>query len=113
MRRQIGEAWYPRVRATVRGRDPDGASIFFRDRTVVLAVTLGTGGEVKALSVLRSSSVDFVDAIAVAAVREAQPFPNPPRALFEERDEVRIPFAFTIYPAERGGAVRWRAPIGR
>lgn len=111
MRREIGDVWYPRVRAVVRGRDPEGSAIFYRERTVVLAVTLGASGEVRALSVLRSSDVDFVDAIAVASVREAQPFANPPRAMFEGAEEVRIPFAFTIYPADRGGALRWRAPL--
>jgi TonB family protein len=77
---------------------------------VVLAVTLDASGELRDLSVVRSSAVDFVDRIAMASVREAQPFPNPPQGLFEGQERARIPFAFTIYPAERRPALRWRPP---
>ncbi len=110
MRRAIGAAWYPRVRESVEARDPDGSALFYRERTVVLGVTLGEAGDVKALSLEESSKLDFVDALALAAVRQAGPFPNPPRAMFEGRGEVRIPFAFTIYPADRRGTLRWRPP---
>ncbi len=113
MRRAIGEVWYPRVRTVARQRDPEGTSVFFRPRTVVLAVTLDAAGRVKTLSVLESSTVDFLDEVAIAAVREAQPFPNPPHAMFERDGEARVPFAFTVFPAERGGTVRWRPPIDR
>jgi len=113
MRREIGEEWYPRVRDAVRGRDPEGESFFYRERTVVLGIAVAPSGDVKGLSVLESSKIPFVDEIAIASVREAQPFPNPPRAMFEEGAEVRVPFAFTIYPAEGRGAVRWRAPSQR
>jgi TonB family protein len=111
MRREIGDEWYPRVRAAVRDRDPSGGSFFYRERTVVLSLALDPSGELKDVSVLRSSTLPFVDEIAIASVRQAQPFPNPPRAMFEEGAPVRVPFAFTIYPAEGRGVLRWRPPF--
>ncbi len=111
MRGEIGDEWYPRVRAAIDARDPHGESFFYKERTVVLGIALAPSGEVKALSVLQSSTIPFLDEIAMASVREAQPFPNAPRAMFEDGPEVRVPFSFTVYPASGGGAVRWRAPV--
>jgi TonB family protein len=109
MRSEIGQAWYPRVRDAVRERDPDGSLYLYKERTVVLGLTIDTGGNVKDLSVMQSSSIDFFDRVAVASVRAAQPFPNPPRGMFHSDEQVRIPFFFTMYP--RGGqALFWRAP---
>jgi TonB family protein len=112
MRQGIGQQWYPRVREAVRERDPDGASFLYKERTVVLGLTIDTEGNVKDLSVLESSSVDFFDRVAVASVRAAQPFPNPPLGMFRSEGEVRIPFFFTMYPSDRA-ALFWRAPTQR
>jgi TonB family protein len=109
MRSEIGQAWYPRVRDAVRERDPDGTLYLYKERTVVLGLTIDTVGNVKDLSVLRSSSIEFFDRVALASVRAAQPFPNPPQGMFRSDDEVRIPFFFTMYP--RGGqSLFWRPP---
>lgn len=113
MRNAIAEFWYPGVEKAIRERDPEGRDVFFRERTVVLHLTLGPAGELRALRVAESSEVDFVDAVAVSAVRAAQPFANPPRALFGPGGEARVPFAFTVFPFERRGVVRWRPPVGR
>jgi TonB family protein len=108
MRQGIGQHWYPRVRDAVRERDPDGSVFLYKERTVVLGLTIDTEGNVKDLSVLRSSSIDFFDRVAVASVRAAQPFPNPPPGMFRSEPEVRIPFFFTMYP--HGASLFWRAP---
>jgi TonB family protein len=113
MRRAIGEVWYPSVEAAIRERDPEGTGFFYRERTVVLYLTLGTSGELRRLSVAESSQIPFVDEVAVEAVRKAQPFSNPPRAMFGPEGEARVPFAFTVLPFERRGVVRWRAPVAR
>ncbi len=110
MRSEIGQQWYPRVRDAQRERDPDGSLFFYRERTVVLGLTLDTDGNVKDLSVMQSSSVDFFDRVAVSSVRAAQPFPNPPRGMFHSEGEVRIPFSFTMYPGSGRAALFWRAP---
>ena len=110
MRRAIGAAWYPRVRESVEARDPDGSALFYRERTVVLGVTLGEAGDVKALSLEESSQARLRGRARARGGAAGRPFPNPPRAMFEGRGEVRIPFAFTIYPADRRGTLRWRPP---
>jgi TonB family protein len=111
MRNEIGQQWIPRVRDAQRERDPDGALFFYKERTVVLGLTLDTDGNIRDLSVLQSSSVDFFDRVAVASVRAAQPFPNPPPGMFRSEPEVRIPFSFTMYPGNGRAALFWRAPV--
>lgn len=113
MRSAIGDVWYPSVEAAIRERDPEGKSFFYRERTVVLVLTLGPEGELRRLSVSESSQVPFVDEVAVAAVRKAQPFSNPPRAMFGPEGEARVPFAFTVFPFEHRGVLRWRQPVSR
>ena len=110
MRQEIGQQWYPRVRDAQRDRDPDGSLFFYKERTVVLGLTLDTDGNVKDLSVLESSSVEFFDRVAVSSVRAAQPFPNPPLGMFHSESQVRIPFSFTMYPGSGRAALFWRAP---
>jgi TonB family protein len=79
---------------------------------VVLALTLDTTGNVKDLSVLQSSNVEFFDRAAMSSVQAAQPFPNPPRGMFHEDQQVRIPFSFTMFPGDRNGLLFWRPPTG-
>jgi TonB family protein len=110
MRNEIGQQWIPRVRDAQRQRDPDGSLFFYKERTVVLGLTLDTNGNVRDLSVLQSSSVDFFDRVAVSSVQAAQPFPNPPAGMFHSEHEVRIPFSFTMYPGDGHAALFWRAP---
>jgi TonB family protein len=113
MRSAIGDVWYPSVETAIRERDPEGKDVFFRERTVVLELTLGPSGELRRLAIAESSRVPFVDEVAVAAVRKAQPFSNPPHAMFGPGGEARIPFAFTVFPFDRRGVVQWRPPAPR
>ncbi|HEX9306909.1 MAG TPA: energy transducer TonB [Anaeromyxobacter sp.] len=107
---EVAQQWIPRVRDAQRQRDPDGSLFFYRERTVVLGITMDTDGNVKDLAVMQSSNVDFFDRLAVASVRAAQPFPNPPRGMFHGDGEVRFPFGFTMFPGDRRGIVFWRPP---
>ncbi|WP_242336537.1 MULTISPECIES: energy transducer TonB [Anaeromyxobacter] len=110
VRREIGADWYPRVRAAVRERDPEFKHFFYKERTVVVSVTLDRSGHVTDLSVLQSSNVDFFDRVAMASVRQAQPFPNPPGGLFGSEPTTRVPFTFTLYPSDRRPFVMWERP---
>jgi TonB family protein len=107
MRDEIGQEWVPRVRAAARARDPDASMFFYRDRTVALGITLDSDGRVKDLSVLETSNVDFFDRVALDSVQAAQPFPNPPRALFGEGGEARLAFTFTLYSGDSRPRLRW------
>jgi TonB family protein len=110
VRREIGADWYPRVRASVRERDPEFKHFFYKERTVVVGVTLDRAGHVTDLSVLQSSNVDFFDRVAMTSVRQAQPFPNPPPGLFGAEQTTRVPFVFTLYPSDRRPFVMWERP---
>jgi protein TonB len=110
MKSDIAQQWFPRVRDAQRQRDPDGSLFFYKERTVVLDLVIDTSGNVKDLSVHQSSNVDFFDRLAVSSVRAAQPFPNPPLGMFHDDAQVRIPFAFTMYPGDRRASLFWRAP---
>jgi TonB family protein len=110
MRSVIGQQWYPRVRDAYQARDPDGRLYFYKERTVVLGLTIDTDGKVKDLQVLESSNIEFFDRVAMSSVQAAQPFPNPPRGMFHEDQQVRIPFRFTMFPGDRHGLLFWRPP---
>jgi protein TonB len=112
MKSEIAQQWFPRVRDAQRARDPDGSVYFYKERTVVLGLTIDTSGNVKDLSVLQSSNVEFFDRAAMSSVQAAQPFPNPPRGMFHEDQQVRIPFSFTMFPGDRNGLLFWRPPAG-
>ncbi len=112
VRRQIGDEWYPRVQSASKDRDPEGKHFFYKERTVVLGVTLDTTGHVRDLAVLQSSNVEFFDRIAMTSVEKAQPFLNPPSGMFHADGVVTFPFAFTLYPADRRPALFWRPPPG-
>ena len=110
VRREIGADWYPRVRASVHERDPEFKHFFYKERTVVVGVTLDRAGHVTDLSVLQSSNVDFFDRVAMTSVRQAEPFPNPPAGLFGAEQTTRVPFVFTLYPSDRRPFVMWERP---
>jgi TonB family protein len=109
MGQSIGDLWRPRMRDAVEDRDPDGSMFFYRDRTVVLGLTMDLSGRVTDLSILQSSNIDFFDRVAEAAVRSAQPFPNPPPGMFSPDGTARVEFSFTALAARRP-AIRWRMP---
>ena len=110
MRSEIAQQWFPRVRDAQQARDPEGRLYFYKERTVILGLTIDTNGNVKDLSVLQSSNVDFFDRVAMSSVQAAQPFPNPPRGMFHDEEQVRIPFSFVMYPGDRHGLLFWRPP---
>jgi TonB family protein len=65
-----------------------------------VAATLDASGNVREVSVLRSSNVEFYDEVAVASIRQAQPFQPPPPSMFSD-GQVRLAFTFTLYPPDR------------
>jgi TonB family protein len=94
---KIEPDWIRRVRQAAAERDPDGQLFFYKERTVVVAATLDTDGNLAEVSVVRSSNVDFFDGVAVSSIRQAQPFSPPPASmLFDGR--ARMAWTFTLYP---------------
>lgn len=100
MKRGIAQHWHPQ--AEYRRRDPSGNIYGARARTTVLEVTLDAEGTLQDISVTRSSGLDFLDAVAVSAMRSAQPFPNPPRGMLNDDSQIVFDFGFTLDFRGRG-----------
>jgi TonB family protein len=101
LQRQISNEWDPLVMRAVRERDPSGDTFFYKERSVVLTVVLDPSGNLRDVSVLRSSNIEFFDEAAVAAVRKAQPFEAPPPTFVVADGTARFPFKFVLFPARR------------
>jgi TonB family protein len=104
----VSGAWD--VRKAIEQRDPDRTIYAFKDRYTLVSVTLDDHGAVKDLAVARTSSVDFLDRVAVDAFRRAQPFTNPPQGLVDASGEIRFQFGFYV-EAGRPGFRLFRGPM--
>jgi TonB family protein len=100
IKESISTTWDPR--SALERRDPDGTIYAFKDRYTLLSVTLDDKGGLKDLSVARTSNVDFLDRVALDAIRKAQPFPNPPAGLVDGSGEVRFTFGFYLTAGHSG-----------
>lgn len=107
VRNGFAQEFVPRLNTAIQDRDPDLTMFFYKDRTVTLGLTLDTTGRLTELRVLESSNVDFLDRLAVASFQAAQPFPNPPRGLFEGTEATRFPFVVTLYAGDSRPRIRW------
>ncbi|MEL6548212.1 MAG: TonB family protein, partial [Myxococcota bacterium] len=94
MKRGIAQHWNPSPE--VRRRDPTGQIYGRTRRTTVLEITLDSDGAVEDIEVQRSSGLDFLDQVAVTAMRAAQPFPNPPKGMMDENGNIVFGFGFTL-----------------
>jgi TonB family protein len=100
IKESISTTWDPR--SALERRDPDGTIYTFKDRYTLLSVTLDDKGGLKDLTVARTSNVDFLDRVALEAIRKAQPFPNPPAGLVDGSGEVRFTFGFYLTAGHSG-----------
>lgn len=104
VKRQVAENWHPdRV---YQRRDPSGNVYGFTDRFTVLRVTLTPEGKLESLTLERGSGVGFLDDEAMSAFRLAEPFPNPPKGLVDEKTGL-ISFRFGfVFEISRGASFR-------
>ncbi len=100
MKRGIAQHWNPTPE--VRRRDPTGNIYGIRRRTTVLEVTLNADGALEKVDVQQSCGLDFLDEVAVSAMRRAQPFPNPPKGMMDENGNIVFGFGFTLDFTGRG-----------
>lgn len=107
IRARIQDDWHRRALAVLQAYDPHEDMYFYKPRTVRIAVTLDVHGAVTDVHVLESSRLDFYDAIALAAVKDKQPFPPPPPAAIRSDGSARINMVFTWLPsADRARQLR-------
>ena len=94
MKEGIWEHW--NAVGAYRQHDPYGHVYGVRSRLTVLRIELRPDGSLHDLYVIRDSGAAFLDDVAVQAVREAQPFPNPPGALADPDGMIRVTFSFYL-----------------
>lgn len=88
--------------------DPTRQVYGTRRLVTVLDVTIDRSGQVLALQVREGSGASFLDEEALRATRVAGPFPNPPAALFGERDRYSFSFGFIITNEVRTIDFNWK-----
>lgn len=91
VKRQVAQNWHPD--RAYRRRDPSGNVYGFKDRLTILRVRLSPRGELEDMHVEQPSGLGFLDDEALNAFRLAEPFPNPPRGLVDEKTG-KISFRF-------------------
>jgi hypothetical protein len=87
----LSPAWHRRInQLNTQGRIPPG------DYTTQLDVVFDKNGALKQVRALTTSHVDEFDQAAIASWNQLGPFPNPPRALLNEAEEVHTGWTFTV-----------------
>jgi len=94
--------WRDITQREYRRRDPTGRVYGSRDRATLLSIVLEPTGELDSVSVARSCGLDFLDQAAVRAIREAQPFPNPPAGITGDDGSIRFNFQFVVVMRSAG-----------
>ena len=89
----VSNAWEPL--RELRRRDPRGQVYGRATRVTVLNVTLNADGDLTKVHVARSSGIGFLDQEAIYAFQRAQPFPNPPAGLLEDK-AINFNFGFNF-----------------
>ncbi len=97
MHEQVRNRWVSMVRNYVNSRTPQQLEVLSKwDRTTVVEIILGPGGQYLR-SVMHSSSGDQgLDEIHSQAFAVASPFPNPPHGLFEPDGLIHLQYSFFL-----------------
>jgi TonB family protein len=99
-KRQVSQNWNPN--RVVQSEDPRGNVYGVRDRITVLRVTLDATGHLLDVIVANTSGFESLDEEAIRAFRAAEPFPNPPPELVDQRSgRISFQFGFHLDNAER------------
>ncbi len=85
-----------KVQEAHRSNDPSGKVYGIRDRHTVVYAILNRRGELIHIEVSKSSGAPHLDDEAIAAFHRAQPFPNPPAELVNEKGHIEFPMGFNL-----------------
>jgi TonB family protein len=99
----VGRQWNPN--GVYRSHDPRGQVYGVQDRLTIIKVTLNGDGSVNEMFVEKPCGLDFMDNEAVRAFTAAQPYPNPPEALKDDRGLVSFRFGFMFEIQASGGRI--------
>jgi TonB family protein len=102
VKEQIRQHWH--AGEEYAKRDPTGSVYGGKTHYTLLRVQLRPDGALADVHLEQPSGVDFLDDVAVEAVKQAQPFPNPPQQLVQEG---RISFRFG-FVVDTSGEARFK-----
>ncbi len=106
VRERVQDEWERRARLATRRVDPDENTYFYKRRSVVIGLALDATGRVREVGVVESSRLEFYDALALAVVREQQPYPYPPPAAIGSDGAAKIRIRFEWVPSVLRRALR-------
>jgi len=95
LHKEVDKNW--KAHREYRKRDPRGNVYGTKTRKTVLEITLDMQGELRNVSIFKSSGLSFLDQEAMAAFRRAQPFPNPPLGLIGDNGVIQFKVGFILY----------------
>ncbi|MDB5038662.1 MAG: TonB family protein [Bacteriovoracaceae bacterium] len=99
MKRKISQQWSPQRTLNARMYN-------FNEIRVDVAVVLDDRGEIVDLRVIQGSFFPEYDAETRRAIRDAAPFPNPPKSLIQADDHlIYMPWSFTVFMNQSGAYV--------
>ncbi len=101
IRRRIESQWQERALATVRRYDPGEDGYFYIPRRILIGLALDASGHVRRAEILESSRIAFFDAVALAAVQDLEPYPEPPARALDADGAAKINVRFIWYPSLR------------
>jgi TonB family protein len=93
VKEQIRQHWH--AAEEYQKRDPTGSVYGGHTHFTLLRVSLRPDGSLADVRLEQPSGVDFLDDVAVEAVKQAQPFPNPPQQLVEA-GKINFRFGFVV-----------------
>jgi TonB family protein len=94
VKRQVAEHWKPA--AEYGRRDPTGQIYGSGHWVTFLRIVLKPDGALSSVVVTQSSGIEFLDDVAVEAIKMAQPYPNPPPQLVDPASGV-LSFKFGFF----------------
>jgi TonB family protein len=102
VKQQVAEHWRPG--AEYQRRDPTGQIYGTGAWVTFVRIVLKPDGELASVAIQKPSGLDFLDDVAVEAVKQGQPFPNPPAQLVDPGSgDISFRFGFFF---DVGGSTR-------
>ncbi len=100
--------WESYLDTEYRRRDPSGRIYGQKDRSTLIQIELNLAGELEDVHVSTGSGVDFLDEVVIRAIRKAEPFPNPPRAMADPDGKIRLSYKFIVSMRPKSGLGMFR-----
>jgi TonB family protein len=108
VKRQVAEHWRPGIE--YERRDPTGQVYGTGSWVTFLRIVLKPDGALASVIIQKTSGLEFLDDVAVEAVKRGQPYPNPPPQLVDPASGVissKFGFYFDVGSAPRMKVFRY------